>query len=127
MKTFELRPAVISISVPGGSPVEIDPYTALEEIRRLQDTETRWDDLCMWLAEKLDVDPDELKQNQLYEFNDLVIEVAGELDEERKKKVGLTVSLLPSTQGSPTTSENGTKEKKMHGLETFAKSKLGSR
>ena len=126
-KTITLTPAFISIGLPNQDPVQIDPYDAIDEIRRSQESETRWDDLREYLAEKLGCTPESLSQHQLYEFNNIAINTAESLDEERKKKAGSIAYLQLATQASPTNTENGKKKKKQPGSATSEKSELGSR
>jgi len=90
--------------------VDIDLYKArriLATADKEPDENARWNYIAKWLGEQLQVDPNRLAENILYEFNDLVCLSIIKLNEVRSKKVNGIVSSLISIQESLTTSEVG--------------------
>ena len=97
-------------SADGSAKARVDVYEAR---RMLIDAEKhtdadRWATILEWLEQQLGVPASSLPENIALDFNNLVVQVVNQLDEERKKKLASIAFLRPSTPASPATSGSGT-------------------
>lgn len=104
-------PATVLVTTSTGEhSASIDVY---EATRMLRDAAKQPNELAQfqvilsWLASKLGVKKEQLAENIALDFNDMVVAVAKELNEARKKNCASIVSSLLSTQESLPTTPTG--------------------
>ena len=100
-------------SADGSAKARVDVYEArrmLLEAQNLGEAD-RWATVQEWIEQQLSVDPGSITENIAIDFNNLVVDVANKLDDDRKKKLASIAFLRPSTPASPATSEAGTSTK----------------
>lgn len=105
---FDLSPVYVEVGF-GDRAVLFDPY----EVRRMlaeaqsKPEAERWSTVRHYIGNKASLPVDEVTEEMAIRFNDYVVSIISQLDEDRKKKAAAIVSSLTSTTASPETSATG--------------------
>lgn len=121
---FDLgEPTFVEVQVPGKGTVQVDPDEANEVMVQAQtehgeNSPERWRVFRQWMADRFGQQYETITLDQAYRFFDFIVDTVAKLEEERKKKRGLTASSQPPTPGFPQVSPLGPSDESEPGSET---------
>lgn len=116
------KPAMLTLEVEGSDKsVSIDvieAWTMLVESSKQPTVSAKWDYIRKWVAARLQVEPGSLAQNQLWEFNDVIIAMGKRVESRIRELVSSIASLQQPIQASQATTLDGQSSVNEPGLQT---------
>ncbi len=125
------EPVTLTIEIPQGGSVKIDVIVAAsaigkihEELNTTEPVQTA-EHFRPWLAQKMEIDVEDLAISQVIECVDLIIGMNNQAADEVKKKRETMLSSLSSSPESQETTENGQPKQETPGSTTTNSAKHG--